>query len=451
MRKFFKWLYPGLGIKRWLLLFSLGGCLFVTGVVLLLGPGRVWQIGSFVHQLVRKIIGVSPVAGTGMLLLAGLIFMWLGGRNLANSIISLFLPREEGKVVDLLYSRRFLQRGPHIVAIGGGTGLSVILRGLKEYTSNITAVVNVCDDGGSSGRLRGDMGILPPGDIRNCLLALADTEPVMEKLFQHRFSKGELEGHSFGNLFIAAMTEMMGFKTAIKEFSKVLAVRGRVLPVTLNKVVLVAELANERQLRGQSAIAATTTPIKEVYLDPGNCRPLEEVLEAIARADAIILGPGSLFTSIIPNLLVPGVAQAIAAAPGVKYYVCNTKVQQGETSGFSALDHLRTIEKYLGEGVLNYFVVNQVEKTDGREKAGPAAGEPDEFLALDNMVRWNNIEILKGSLADPARPERHDPVALSKLIMENLLSAGRLLDSTRHYIAQLLYQENQAKKRGMSL
>ncbi|MDH7497650.1 MAG: YvcK family protein, partial [Syntrophomonadaceae bacterium] len=234
------------------------------------------------------------------------------------------------------------ERGPRLVAIGGGTGLAVLLRGLKRYTRNLTAVVTVSDDGGSSGRLRGELGVLPPGDIRNCLVAMAETETLMDRVFQHRFQAGDgLKGHSLGNLLLVAMEEITGdLVSAIKEVSKVLAVRGRVLPATLQQVVLAAELRNGVLMTGETAIRQAEEGIHRVFLLPPDCRPLDETLEAIAAAEAVILGPGSLYTSLIPNLLVRGVAEALRCSPAPKIYVANIMTEKGETDGHTLSDHL---------------------------------------------------------------------------------------------------------------
>ena len=430
-----KWLYPGIGVKRWVATFLAGGFLTLLGAVLALGPQHVWRWGLNALTHFQQITGTTPQQGGLLLMMAGLALLYLGGRNLSVSVLGLFLPHEEGRVVDLLYRRRLLQRGPHLVVIGGGTGLSVLLRGIKEYTSNITAVVNVCDDGGSSGRLRGDMGILPPGDIRNCLLALADTEPVMKRLFQHRFTTGELAGHNFGNLFIAAMSEQMEFKEAIKEFSKVLAVRGQVLPVTLEAVTLEAQLVDGALLRGQSNIARAQGPIKRVALSPPGSRALPEVLQALAHADAIILGPGSLFTSVIPNLLVPEVREAVARSPAKKYYVCNVMTQPGETTGFTAAQHLETLEEYLGSGVIDYFIVNEARDIP-RELRERYREEGAQLVTPDaEKIKDKRIKVIKGHLSAGRELIRHDAGLLAKTIMESLLQEGNWAGSTHPHLS----------------
>ncbi|WP_281267837.1 gluconeogenesis factor YvcK family protein [Sulfoacidibacillus thermotolerans] len=256
--------------------------------------------------------------------------------------------------------QRQMARRPRIVVIGGGTGQPVLLRGLKAKDAEITAIVTVADDGGSSGRLRSDLYMPPPGDIRNCLIALADTEPLLAELLQYRFDAGsELSGHSFGNLFLAAMTNITGdFETAVKETSRVLAVRGRVLPAARRAITLAATFIDGSRVVGESQIPLAKKKIKEVELLPRHVEPLPEALEALAEADAIVIGPGSLYTSILPNLLVPGIADAIRRSPAKVIYVCNVMTQPGETDGFSASDHVQAIYDHIGPRFFDIIIVN---------------------------------------------------------------------------------------------
>lgn len=262
-------------------------------------------------------------------------------------------------------ARRKLQameeaRRPRVVAIGGGTGQPVLLRGLKGQNAEITAVVTVADDGGSSGRLRSEMFMPPPGDIRNCLVALADTEPLLEELLQYRFdTSSELSGHSFGNLFLAAMTGITGdFETAVKETSRVLAVRGRVLPSARRDVNLAATFEDGTRVVGESRIPTVGKRIFKVELVPPDVEPLPEVLDAIAEADVIVVGPGSLYTSLLPNLLVPGIADAVRDSPAKAVYICNVMTQPGETDHFSAADHVKAIYDHVGPGFFDMIIVN---------------------------------------------------------------------------------------------
>jgi uncharacterized cofD-like protein len=307
--------------------------------------------------------------------------------------------------------------GYKIVCIGGGTGLPNLLRGLKNYTSDITAIVTVADDGGSSGRIRDEMKILPPGDIRNCLLALADTEPLMEMLFQHRFNSGSLKGHSFGNLFLAAMTEMLGdFDLAIKESSKVLAVRGRVLPSTLSDVILEAEYTDGSLIRGESHIPQTLRDISKVRLIPSDAKPLQEAIQAVEEADAIILGPGSLYTSIIPNLLVKDLSEAISNSNAKKIYVVNIMTQSGETTGYSAGDHVQAIIDHSNGHIIEYVVVN-TEKVPqnllARYNDEGAASVPCDKYRITKM----GYMVVAAELINPSDFVRHSSEKLAGVVM----------------------------------
>lgn len=309
---------------------------------------------------------------------------------------------------------------PAIVVIGGGTGLSVLLKGLKQYTSRITAMVTVSDDGGSSGRLRSELGVLPPGDIRNCLVALAETETLMNKVFQHRFLQGgSLQGHNLGNLLLVAMTEITGdFILAIREVSKVLAVRGKVLPATLEPVILGGIMADGNQVIGETAIRDYPASINEVYLIP-ECGPLPETLQAINEADAIIIGPGSLYTSIIPNLLVKGVIEAIADSKAPKFYISNIMTEEGETDNFTAADHLRVIQKHTGKQIIDYAVVNSGKIDEERlrryieEKAVPVRSSSDEIAKM-------GINIIERDLVSDTEVAWHDADKLARVILEEL-------------------------------
>jgi uncharacterized cofD-like protein len=309
---------------------------------------------------------------------------------------------------------------PKIVCIGGGTGLPNLLRGLKNYTSAITAIVTVADDGGSSGILRGEMNIPPPGDIRNCLLALADTEPLMEKLFQHRFSTGSLKGHSFGNLFLAALTEVVGdFELAIRESSKVLAVRGRVLPSTLEDVVLEAEFEDGSIICGESRIPKMKRVINKIRLKPSNAKPLEEALEALEEADAIIMGPGSLYTSVIPNLLINDIAKTIAKSKAKKIFIVNVMTQPGETTGYKASDHLKALIKHSNAEVVRHVVVNNEKAREELLKKYIADGAC-QVECDSSKIEEMGYKVVEAALLSHTDVVRHSPWKLSKTIMDIL-------------------------------
>jgi len=328
--------------------------LSVFGIFLLVFGARYLRSEEFwVIQILDTVIVIS-----------GIIILILGIKMLMRSFIAAYVPSsKDSELVDILYQRKQLGRGPKVVTIGGGTGLSVLLSGLKEHTSNITAVVTVADDGGSSGRLRQEFDILPPGDIRNCLVALADAPALMRDLFQFRFNtNSELSGHSFGNLFITVMTRLTGdFEKAIKETSKVLALRGQVIPSTLNNVVLVAEHKDGTTTVGEDKIPRSRRPIKRVSLDPAEPQATPDAIKAIEEAQIIVLGPGSLYTSIIPNLLIKEIAQAVANSGAIKVYVCNVMTQPGETDGLSVSDHIKALVGHSHPRILDYCIINTGE------------------------------------------------------------------------------------------
>ena len=312
-----------------------------------------------------------------------------------------------------------------VVVIGGGTGLSTMLRGLKQYTSHITAIVTVGDDGGGSGKLREDLGMLPPGDIRNCILALADTEPLMEDLLQYRFTEGSLKGQCFGNLFLAAMAGISeNFEDAVQKMSSVLAVKGKVLPVTLDDMKLIAELENGEIIEGESKIPSEVivrkTRIKKIAIKPIDAKPLEEAIKAINNADVIIMGPGSLYTSIIPNLLVKGIPEAICKSPAKKVYISNVMTQPGETDGFKVSNHLKVLMDYGVEGNIDYVIANNgIIPPDIKEKY---ARENAELVVLDYENISNlNVNVIEADLIKiTKRYVKHNAEKLAELIMKNI-------------------------------
>jgi uncharacterized cofD-like protein len=320
-------------------------------------------------------------------------------------------------VVDELAGHRRRERGPRVVAIGGGHGLAMLLRGLKAYTHNLTAVVTVADDGGSSGRLRRSMGILPPGDIRNCLAALSNDEALMTQLFQYRFANGggELEGHSFGNLFISALSEITGsFEDAIAESGRVLSVHGRVLPSSLHDVRLVADIVppntlQEIRVTGESRIPQTPGRIRRVWLEPDNPPAFPRVIQALLKADLIVLGPGSLYTSLLPNLLVPDIAAAVRSSRALKIFICNVATQPGETDGYHFEDHLAALEEHSGGGLIDLVVANQ--NYEGALLEGQQWVKINEGALLD-------YPLYKTDLIDVREPWHHDAEKLAQVLME---------------------------------
>jgi uncharacterized cofD-like protein len=413
---FARWFLPGLGVKRWLIVAALGAVLFVNGVSRwLTDEGAHVGINELVDWLVGDFFPPADLSyvfgGVGIVLIALGIWRWL------NSIVSAVRPYGTERMIDALMDGR-LKRGYKIVAVGGGTGLSTMLRGLKKHTSNLTAVVTVSDDGGSSGRLQKELGVLPPGDIRNCLVALADDEALVTDLFRYRFTEGDgLSGHSFGNLFLAAMTGITGnFDEAIKVSSRVLNIKGRVLPATLSVARLCARLTDGSIVEGESNITASRgTPIASVYLDPGRALPLEEVIAAIRDADAIILGPGSLYTSILPNLLVERVAREIEAANAVKLYVCNVMTQPGETDGYSASRHVEALIENAGARVCDVVVVND----ELPRKLLDAYAVEGQLPVVVDKVRLDRLGMrtVRASVMSETQTVRHDSEKLAGVVI----------------------------------
>jgi uncharacterized cofD-like protein len=413
-----RWFLPGIGIKRWILLILLGTTLLGVGLAILLlevyrtAPDTWWlPVISFASlRTLSRPIRFLIFGGIG----AGLILTGIWGIN--RGLLAPY--RRTGKaVIDDLAEHRKRDRGPRIVTIGGGHGLSTLLRGLKSYSYNITAVVTVADDGGSSGRLRRSQGIPPPGDIRNCLAALSNDEALMTQLFQYRFSDGneELDGHPFGNLFISALSEITGsFEEAVVESGRVLAVHGRVLPATLHDVRLVADIQlrqsnGEVRIEGESTIPQFPGDVQRVWLEPNNPTAYPQVIQAILAADLIVIGPGSLFTSIIPNLLVPDIVAAIHASRALKLYICNVATQLGETEGYSCEEHLRVINNHVGESIFDIVVVNSTYEgklSPGVEWVKSVSESESDYL------------IYCADLIDQVQPWRHDSTKIARVIMD---------------------------------
>ena len=413
-----RWFVPGIGIKRWIVLILLGTTLLGVGLAILLlevyrtAPDTWWlPVISFASlRILSRPIRFLIFGGIGI----GLILTGIWGIN--RGLLAPY--RRSGKaVIDDLAEHRKRDHGPRIVTIGGGHGLSTLLRGLKSYSYNITAVVTVADDGGSSGRLRRSQGIPPPGDIRNCLAALSNDEALMTQLFQYRFSDGneELDGHPFGNLFISALSEITGsFEEAVVESGRVLAVHGRVLPATLHDVRLVADIQlrqsnGEVRIEGESTIPKFPGNVQRVWLEPNNPAAYPQVIQAILAADLLVIGPGSLFTSILPNLLVPDIVAAIQASRGLKLYICNVATQLGETEGYSCEEHIKAINNHVGESIFDIIVVNNLfegKLSPGVEWVKSVSESESDYL------------IYQADLIDQVQPWRHDSTKLARVIMD---------------------------------
>ncbi len=402
-----------------ILLVSAGAALIVN--VKLLG----W-LEIVLYQSARSLIvltggALSPTVLGALLILGGVAVVFLGLQGTIRSIAGAFLAKGDHRLVEVLQHHRQRQRGPRVVVFGGGTGLSTLLRGLKRYTTNLTAVVTVFDDGGSSGRLRRELGILPPGDIRDCLVALAESEPLMTQLFEYRFQGGALDGHAFGNLFIASLAGVTGdLENAVKETSKVLNIRGRVLPSAVEDVVLTAEFVDGTVVEGESQIPRARKRIRRLRLNPSDVAPLPDVLQAVSEADLILLGPGSLYTSVIPNLLVRGVADAVRASRGMRVYVCNLMTQPGETDGFTARDHVRVLMEQVGPGLITHVLVNTQRPRNRMllaryEAIGAVPVEPDL-----TRVAALGVTPIGEALISEDEVVRHDPDRLARSVMRLL-------------------------------
>lgn len=398
-----KWFYPGIGIKRWVGLSALGVILLILGTANLRSE-EFWLI-QFLDTLV---------------VISGIIILILGVKRLMRSFIAVFVPASRGtELIDILYQKKQLSRGPRIVAVGGGTGLSVLLSGLKNYSSNISAVVTVADNGGSSGRLRQQFDVLPPGDIRNCLVALADAPALMRDLFQFRFDENsEFSGHSFGNLFLTVMTRLTGdFEKAIKETSKVLALRGQVIPSTLGDVTLVAHYSDGSMVIGEEQIPRARKAISRASLTPEGLQATPDALKAIGEAQIIVLGPGSLYTSIIPNLLIKDITKAIAESEAIKVYVCNVMTQPGETDGYTVSGHIKALVNHSHARILDYCVVNngvvpdEVLKRYSVDNSVLVANDRKKVEGMGYRVVEEDFSMIQDGVI------RHDSERLAKIIL----------------------------------
>jgi uncharacterized cofD-like protein len=414
-QRLWRWLAPGLEVKRWLVLFAFSVLLLDLGAAYVLKefygvarlPGQFyWITLQFWPHWLRAVIFGS--IGLGLL-----VFSFV---KLQGSVLGPFLPGSYISAVDQLYTMRTRSRGPRIVAIGGGTGLSTLLRGLKEYTANLAVIVTVADDGGSSGRLRKEYRILPPGDFRQCLIALADAEPLVKELFNHRFSEGSLDGHSFGNLFIMAMSEVTGnFEHALRESGRVLAVRGEIVPSTLQDVTLVASI-NGSTVVGESMIPKRKSPISKVFLKPDGTVANPEATLAIMNAELIVIGPGSLYTSILPNLLVDGMVDAIRLSPALKVMVINVASQEGETENFAVSDYLDVIEQHVGTNLFDFVIVNS------NLSLSPTGGQT-KVIFDPQAATGRHCRFILADVVDPEIPSHHDPTKLSRVIMKKVWEA----------------------------
>ena len=421
-----RWLQPGLVVKRWVLTSGLGLLLALIGGAVWADLKPIYWILETLSWLLGALTTILPREFTGpLVVLVGVALVLWGQSRSFGSIQQALAPDKDTVLIDALRAKSRLNRGPNIVAIGGGTGLSTLLSGLKRYSSHITAIVTVADDGGSSGVLRRELGVLPPGDIRNCLAALSTEEPLLTRLFQYRFSAGSgLEGHSFGNLFLSALTAITGnLETAITASSRVLAVQGQVVPATNVDVRLWAELENGQRIEGESNIGRAPSPIVRLGCVPERPPALPRALEAIANADLIVLGPGSLYTSLLPNLLVPELVSAIQRSRAPRLYICNLMTQPGETDGLDVRGHLRAIEAQLASLGLSQRLFTAVLAQDDLPSSAlikhyqSRGAEP--VLCDFKSLKRDGYDITQAPLQGtrPTSTLRHDPRSLALAVM----------------------------------
>lgn len=417
LKSLLKWFYPGMRVKRFLLIVLVGIVFMAVGLIYVIDlTGFLWIKNQIKNLFIYY--QIAPFFSGLILMFIGSLFIILGISNINRSILKIIIPKQVDLLPEIIYEQRKLEKGPRIVVIGGGTGLYTLLRGLKQFTSNITAVVTAFDSGGSSGILRDELGVLPPGDIRNCLVALSTEELLMKKLFQYRFSNGSLKGHSFGNLFITAMSEVSGeFSKAVEKSSEILAIRGKVLPSSIEDVTLCARLKNKELIKGEDKIPQHKSEIESIFLEPSPVLPLPETIQAIQEADLIILGPGSLYTSVICNLLVKGIPEKVCQSPALKIYICNVMTQPGETDNYTAAMHVREIIKYLPENCLDYVVLNSQRLS---KKVAAKYQQEDAFMVKDDLPPDldKKTKIIRQGLLSEYNFARHHSEKLAKLILD---------------------------------
>lgn len=445
------WIKPGIKVKRWL---SFG----VFGI-LLIAFGFTELVTHRLYDLYYKVFYI-------FLNVTGIFVLYVSVTEIMKSVIALVnkgyikVSLDSKKIESLMYEKRLLVKGAKIVVIGGGTGLSTMLRGLKYYTSNITAIVTVGDDGGGSGALREDLGMLPPGDIRNCILALADTEPIMDDLLQYRFKDGRLKNQSFGNLFLAAMDGISeNFEEAVQKMSSVLAVTGKVIPVTLDNMKLVAKLQNGSIIEGESQIPeeaiSQNSRIEELMINPEDAKPLEEALQAISEADAIVMGPGSLYTSITPNLLVKDIAKAVRKSSALKIYISNIMTQPGETTDFKVSDHLKVLFKYGGKNIVDYVIANtgeisqELQEKYKKENSKTVELDQEEISSMGvKIIGEDLVKIQKGYV-------KHDADKLAQVLIDTIMEKKLLFDKKKiieyMYLSQRIKQRDMEEKKNLNL
>lgn len=416
--KFFKWWRPGLRIKRWIAIILLG-VLFAFAA----SAAQVFYwLGTPKHDLgTDQDLGNALLIGSALGFLLSAFCLITGIYRLMKSMWSLVQDSAGTRrgLVEAAYERAVLASGPKVVAIGGGTGLSVVLTGLKEFSRDITAVVSMADDGGSSGKLRQELGINPPGDVRKCLIALADEEPLMSELMDFRFPEHELGGHNFGNLLLTALTRVRGdFGEGVREANRILSVRGRVLPATLDRVALVATHEDDTKTTGQALISKTQKRIKRLEIRPDPDPLAPDIIKAIEDAQLVVIGPGSLYTSVIPNLLIRGMSEALARSRAKKVFVCNIMTYEGETRGYDLPDFLKAIDAHTyPHRVYDYVLVNNGTHGDTgilavkQRNAHPVSYDPKAYHS-------GPVKLVVEDVVNPAYPLRHDTLKLARALTD---------------------------------
>lgn len=417
------WLCPGINLKRWLLLFTIGVMLCALGIAFFFNYQIMGTLEELLFQMTYVTTGrysnrLIMSVGAGLILF-GFAIMIYGTRKLIASVVESVVPDKNGTIMETIFYQRKLTHGPNITVIGGGTGLSTLLRGMKYITNNCTALVTVADDGGSSGRLRKELGIIPPGDLRNCLTALADREPLMERLMNYRFEgDSPLAGHCVGNLLIAGMAGAEGnMEDGLEAISQILKVRGRVIPSTMEDISLMAEMTDGTTVFGESDIPKAHKRINRMNMIPADAAASKGAVEAIMEADIIILGPGSLYTSVIPNLLVEGIRDALIKTKARKIYICNVMTQPGETDGYGAYEHVRALLDHVGHQFLDYVVVNNqditMEQLAKYNEQGAMPITPD----IDK-IRKLGIDVMPANLISKTNLVRHNPRKLARVLIK---------------------------------
>ncbi len=421
--RLWRWFYPGLNIKRWIFMFSIGLILVIFGITMMFNYQFFGVVEEWLFRVVFEMTGrynyAVLVAVGAVVTVIGAVLMVMGFRLLMRRILDSIAPDRTGALGHLLLERARRDRGPSVVAIGGGTGLSTLLRGMKKRTSHLTAIVTVADDGGSSGRLREEMGIIAPGDLRNCLVAMAEKETLMDEVFQHRFGgTGTLAGHSMGNLFLAALMERYRDpETALEAASEILNVRGKVVPSSTARLRLRAEMEDGTVVDGESRIPRTGKRIRRLHVLPENPTAVAAAIEAMAQADIITLGPGSLYTSVLPNLLVPEMALALQRSDAIKIYICNAMTQPGETDGYTVADHVRAIFDHVGPGVVDYVLINdRLPEPEVLERYRQLGSVPVE--ADTDALKRLGVKYIRANVLASGEAAAHDPDLLAAALID---------------------------------